>query len=91
MSRERRTIPLLPADAGVVCPLAPPDRASVQVRALHRACLVLGGMQPLAAHLGVADSDIGAWLRGERSIPEGIFHAAVEILLLHTGQPGRAN
>jgi hypothetical protein len=73
------------------CPLAPPEHASVYARALHRACLVLGGVEQLATHLEVPDADLHRWLRGEEQPPERIFLAAVEIVLLHAGGRGRAN
>ena len=85
MSRERRTIPLVRdlAAAARSCPLAPGGTASVQSRALHRACLIVGGAAPLAKHLEVAESDIRAWLTGVREVPHEVFVTAVEIVLLH--------
>jgi hypothetical protein len=93
MSRERRTIPLMRemSAAAKDCPLAPPEHASVYARTLHRACLVLGGIEPLAKHLEASDADLRRWLRGEAQPPERIFLAAVEIVLLHAGSAGRAN
>jgi hypothetical protein len=93
MSRERRTIPLVRemSAAAKDCPLAPPEHASVHARTLHRACLVLGGVDQLARHLEVSDEDIRRWLRGEAPPPEQAFLAAVEIVLLHAGGMGRAN
>lgn len=73
------------------CPVAAPSRASVQARALHRACLVLGGTEALAKHLDVAEADLLVWLRGEDVPPERIFLAAVEVVLLHAEDPGRSN
>jgi hypothetical protein len=93
MSRERRTIPVMRelSAAAKDCPLAPPEHASVYARTLHRACLVLGGIEPLAKHLEVSDGELRRWLRGEEQPPERIFLAAVEVILLHAGSQGRAN
>jgi hypothetical protein len=93
MSRERRTIPLMRemSAAAKDCPLAPPEHATVYARALHRACLVLGGIAQLAKHLDAAEADVQRWLRGEQRLPEPIFAAAVEIVLLHAGSRGPTN
>jgi hypothetical protein len=93
MSRERRTIPLMRemSAAAKDCPLAPPEHASVYARTLHRACLVLGGVEQLAKHLEASDVDLRRWLGGEVQPPERVFLAAVEVVLLHAGGAGRAN
>jgi hypothetical protein len=93
MSRERRTIPVVRqiSAAAKDCPLAPPEHASVYARTLHRACLVLGGVEQLAKHLEVSEADLRQWLRGEGLPPEQAFLAAVEVVLLHAGGVGRAN
>jgi hypothetical protein len=93
MTRERRTIPLMRdmSSAARDCPLAPPEHASVYARTLHRACLVVGGMQPLAKRLEVPEADLQRWVRGEEQPPEHVFLASVEIVLLHAGAAGRPN
>lgn len=93
MSRERRTIPLVreASAAATNCPLAPPGHAGVHARALHRACLILGGVQQLADHLKVTVADVMLWLKGGERPPEPIFLAAVEVILLHAGAAGPAN
>jgi len=73
------------------CPLAPPEHASVYARALHRACLILGGIQQLAKRLEVTESDVQIWLAGEQEPPQRVFLEAVEIILLHAGGAGRPN
>jgi len=73
------------------CPVATPARASVQARALHRACLVLGGVDKLAKHLEIPEANLLAWLRGDEPPPERAFLAAVEIILLHAEEPGQSN
>ena len=73
------------------CPLAPPEHASVYARTLHRACLVLGGIEQLAKHLGVSGEHLRRWLRGEEQPPERAFLGAVEVVLLHAGGAGGAN
>jgi hypothetical protein len=73
------------------CPLAPPEHASVYARALHRACLVLGGAAQLAKHLAVSDEELRQWMRGAEQPPEHAFLGAVEIVLLHAAGAGRVN
>lgn len=71
--------------------MAPPEHASVYARTLHRACLVLGGVQQLAKHLDVSEVDLSRWLRGEVEPPEPVFLAAVEIVVLHATGSSRVN
>jgi hypothetical protein len=86
MARERGTIPVVRQSATAKdCPLAPPEQASVFARTLHRACLILGGIEPLAKHLEVSDRELRQWLGGEERPPEPVFLRAVEIILLHAG------
>lgn len=91
MSVGRRTIAVMreTSAAAKECPLAPPEHATVHARAIHRACLVLGGAERLARHLDVALADLVGWLRGESPPPERVFLAAVEIILLHASGEGR--
>jgi len=72
------------------CPLAPPEDASVYSRTLHRACLILGGVEQLAQRLEASLPELQRWLRGEQQPPERAFLEAVEIILLHSGTGGRA-
>ena len=73
------------------CPAAPPSRETTQARTLHRACLIVGGAPQLAAHLGVAEATLQAWLEGRDEPPQMVFLAAVEIVLLHLEKSGRSN
>jgi hypothetical protein len=74
------------------CPSAPPSRRTIALRAIHRACILLGGAAQLAAHLNVAEPLVRNWLDGELEPPESAFLAAVEILLLGAeGSAGRAS
>ena len=73
------------------CPLAPPEHASVHSRALHRACLVVGGIEKLAQRVEVPAQDLERWMRGEMLPPERVFLECVEIILLYAGGAGRAN
>jgi hypothetical protein len=77
--------------ARVDCPAAPPSRQTTYARALHRACLILGGVSPLASHLGVSESTLRGWLEGRNDPPQMVFLAAVEIVLLHLEQSGASN
>jgi hypothetical protein len=73
------------------CPAASPSRQTTYARALHRACLILGGVPQLANHLGVSESALQAWLEGRDDPPQMVFLAAVEIVLLHLEKPGASN
>ena len=73
------------------CPTPPPSRESTQARTLHRACLILGGAAQLASHLGVPEATLQAWLEGREEVPQMVFLAAVEIVLLHVDQSTSAN
>lgn len=73
------------------CPVAPASRETTQARTLHRACLILGGVPQLAAHLGVPESTLRAWLEGRDEAPQMVFLAAVEIVLLHVDQSNTTN
>ena len=73
------------------CPLAPPEHASVHSRALHRACLIVGGIEHLARRLEVSAMELEQWMRGMQSPPERAFLESVEIILLYAGGAGRAN
>jgi hypothetical protein len=78
------------AAAKIDCPLPPPARKSTHARALHRACVILGGLPLLAQHLGVPEASLQAWLEGREEPPQMVFLAAIEIVLLHLEQGGRA-
>jgi hypothetical protein len=78
------------ASAAVDCPLATPSRQNTYARAMHRACLILGGAAQLASHLKVSETALRAWLNGVDEPPLDIFLAAVEILLLNADDAGRA-
>ena len=93
MTRERRTIPLMTQSSAAArdCPLAPSEYASVHARALHRACLILGGIGPLARQLNVLEADLRRWMSGERQPPEAVFLQAVEVLLLYASSQGQSS
>jgi hypothetical protein len=92
MARDRRTIPVMREHSAAArdCPLAPPEHASVYSRALHRACLVVGGVDVLAGRLEVAVDQLKGWLQGDQQPPERVFLACVEIILLYASGGGRA-
>jgi len=73
------------------CPMAPPARRTTYAKALHRACVVLGGASELAQRLDVPEISLRDWMEGREEPPEDVFLAAVELLLLYLEQPGRAN
>lgn len=70
------------------CPSAPPAYASVQARTLHRACLIAGGVNALAARLESSESDLRRWISDEEIPPERLFLRCVELLLLYAGDAG---
>jgi len=92
MTRERRTIPVMSEQSAAAreCPLAPPEHASVYSRALHRACLVVGGVDVLAQRLEVDVEKLRGWLKGDEQPPERVFLACVEIILLYASGGTRA-
>jgi hypothetical protein len=73
------------------CPTPPPSRKSTHAKAVHRACVILGGADRLAARLNVAEATARGWMEGREDPPEEVFLACVEILLLHLEAPGSAN
>jgi hypothetical protein len=79
-----------PSRKPVDCPLAPPPRRTTQARTLHCACLIVGGVPELAAHLRVPQSLLRDWLQGEVEPPPEMFLAAVEVILLHLDARGGA-
>ena len=91
-TRERRILPMKSASATTAtdCPLAPPAHATVQCRALHRACLILGGIEMLAQRLDTTVPDLRRWMSGEEPAPIKVFENCVEILLLYASK-GPAN
>jgi transcriptional regulator with XRE-family HTH domain len=68
----------IPADD---CPLAPPPRVTVYTRVLHRACQIVGGVDQLAARLGVSRTMLYRWLDGEDVPPSRVFLRAVDLIL----------
>jgi len=80
-----------PEPAKVDCPHPPIARETAAARALHRACLILGGVEPLSRHLGVSEAAVRSWLEGRDDPPQMVFLAAVEIVLLHLDNTGRTN
>lgn len=80
-----------PVPASADCPKPPPSRETTHARALHRACLIMGGVEQLARHLGVAEPVLRSWLEGRDDPPQMVFLAAVEIVLLHLDSSGSTN
>jgi hypothetical protein len=62
------------------CPVAPPARATLHTRVLHRACQKLGGVEPLARFLNVPAATVYRWLEAESVPPTSIFLKAVDIV-----------
>ena len=73
------------------CPTAPPARRTTYAKALHRACVVMGGASELAQRLDVPEVSLRDWMEGREEPPEAVFLAVVDLLLLYLEHPGRAN
>lgn len=73
------------------CPIAPEARKSTYARTLHRACLIVGGVEHLAEHLGVPEHRLVSWLQGAEDPPYEVFIAAFEVILLNLDAPRRAS
>ena len=80
----------LSVSAKIDCPLPSPSRQTTYARTLHRACLILGGVAPLARHFGVSETALRNWLEAAEDPPQMVFLAAVEIILLHLDEAGAA-
>jgi hypothetical protein len=76
------------ASAATDCPIAAPSRRMVHARAMHRACVVVGGVAALAAKLEASEAAVRSWIEGIDEPPESAFLGAVEILLLHAEEGG---
>jgi hypothetical protein len=63
------------------CPAAPPSQVTLYTRVLHRACQIVGGVQPLATRLRVPVPTLYRWLDGEAEPPTPVFLKAVDIVL----------
>lgn len=77
-----------PAIHSVDCPALPSSKVTVYARTLHRACEVLGGMQPLSRQLGISSSVLALWITGKEDPPLPVFLAAVDIVLLAAEREG---
>jgi hypothetical protein len=73
------------------CPQAPAARRSTHARALHRACLILGGLPRFAVHTGLTEAQLRAWMEGAGEPPEWLFLVAVEVILLDLDTPARGH
>jgi hypothetical protein len=76
--------------ARIDCPSPPPSRDTTYARTLHRACLILGGVDALARHLGVAEASLQKWLEGREEPPQMVFLAAIELILLYLEKAAEA-
>jgi hypothetical protein len=61
------------------CPTARPS--TVQSRALHLACQILGNAGHLAKYLGVSDERLLTWLEAREDVPYDLFVQVVGIIL----------
>jgi hypothetical protein len=72
------------SDSADDCPNPESPRVSTQMRALHLACLILGGLAQLAEHIRASEAALQTWIDGVEDPPESVFLAAVEVILLDT-------
>jgi hypothetical protein len=63
-------------------------KATVHARTLQRACDALGGVQPLARRLNIAEHELAPWLDGSEQPPAEIFLTALEVVLEHSKARG---
>ena len=61
------------------------------IRTLRHACAMVGGVEPLAAQLGVPADTLRIWLEDKATPPEPVFLAALEIVLRHVDERGKAD
>lgn len=66
-----------------------PRNITTVTRALGRAALAARGVVPLARLLGVPESDLRRWMRGDEPPPEAVLLAAVELILDEIERRGR--
>jgi hypothetical protein len=71
------------------CPPARPGRRTTHARTLHLACVVLGGVSQLAAHLAVTEAAVRGWIEGSDQPPQAIFLSAVDLILLDAEKRAR--
>jgi hypothetical protein len=62
-----------------ICP-SKSKNSHIYVRALHDACLMLGGEHKLAEYLGVPVSQIERWLNGTGRPPDAVFLRCVDLV-----------
>ncbi len=72
-------LPTAPND----CPQAPGFKASLSTLILHEACQTVGGVDELAAQLGVTTRRLQQWLDGADEVPRDVYQACIDIVLLH--------
>ena len=69
------------------CPAPPASfsdaRASLATLILHEACQTAGGIDLLAKLLGVPQPLLERWLEGDEQPPESVYHACIDVVLLH--------
>lgn len=68
--------------------MAPKAEVTTYARALHRACLIAGGIHRLADQLKVGEGELRHWMLGRSEPPHEVFLAAVEMILLYSEQGG---
>ena len=62
-----------------ICP-STSKNTHIYIRALHDACLRLGGEHKLAAYLGVPVERIERWLNGEGRPPDAVFLRCIDLV-----------
>ena len=68
-----------PIDLSQNCPSARPS--TVQSRAFHLACKILGSARHLANYLEVSDEQLLAWLEAREGPPHDLFIRVVGVIL----------
>lgn len=62
-----------------ICP-STSRNSHIYIRALHDACVQLGGERKLAAYLGVPVELVERWLNGQGRPPDAVFLRCVDLV-----------
>lgn len=64
-----------------LCPQADAGRTTLYSRALHHACVRLGGIHQFAVYIDVPEWRLEAWLQGREEVPMEVFLRAVDVIV----------
>ena len=58
-------------------------------RVVRRAAEIMGGVEPMAQHLGVPMEDVVLLMNGTKNVPTAVFLKAVDIVTRDSATPGK--